>query len=559
MIRAATSRGVGGVLLALLAAAVGGCSTVPGLPGLGPQAPAIIPTNPTEATLQRSFIVDLGGYRDAERISWEFGDGSTATNLPIAEGRSIVHNYADGGTFLVKVHLFSAKDWINNRPSRRLAGASLPVDVLAPNQSPTALFDVEDVLDELGNLVSLAKHFDAGRSRDPDGVIQSYKWDFGDGGAAAGKSVDHAYSVSGRYVVRLIVTDDRGDKDTTTRTIVVNSPPVARFTYTADPADALRFTFDGSTSSDADGQIREYRWDFGDESVIEKGRIVSHKYTVPGDFTVKLTVIDDFGAPGSTTQTLDVTGTEPFVRSITPDHGVVDTTVTDATIDGENLESGASVRLTRGAITIEATSVTFTSETTLTASFSLSGAELGAYTVVVENPGGATASKGEGFRVVSSNRVRLTTSKGEVLFELVDDAPVTTANFLTYVEEGFYDGTIFHRVLAGFVVQGGGVLPDGTEKPGGHGPIVNEFSPDRSNLRASVAMAKVGGDPDSATSQFFVNLGDNSENLDNQNGGFTVFAYVIEGMDVIDEIAAVEVDADDRPVVDVLLISARRE
>lgn len=88
---------------------------------------------------------------------------------------------------------------------------------------------------------------------------------------------------------------------------------------------------------------------------------------------------------------------------------------------------------------------------------------------------------------------------------------------------------------------------------------MNEFSPTRSNVRATVAMAKVGGNPDSATSQFFVNLADNSANLDNQNGGFTVFATVVEGMDVVDTIAAVAVNGNDVPLEDVLLIRAERE
>jgi cyclophilin family peptidyl-prolyl cis-trans isomerase/chitodextrinase len=558
MNRAALFCGVSGLLLGILAVA-GGCDSIPDLSGLSRQEPVIIPTNPDDATLARSFTVDLGGYSNAERMNWDFGDGGAAVNRMIAEGQTVTHDYAASGTYLVTVHLFSAKDWAHNEPPRLLASASLPVDVLGPNQAPTAWFDVTDVVDELGNVLGLSRHFDAARSRDPDGTIETYKWDFGDGETGSGKSLDHAYAQSGRYVVRLIVVDDRGDKGTTTRTVLVNTPPVAQLTSTIDPSNAMRFTFDGSGSSDADGQIREYRWDFGDGSVVETGQTVVHEYTVPDNYTVELTVVDDFGATASASKDLDVTGSEPFVRSVDPDYGVVDTTVTDATIDGENFESGAAVRLTRGSNTITATSVTFTNVTTLKASFDLTGAEIGLYTVVVENPSGATASKDEGFRVASNNHVRLTTSKGDVLLELVDDAPVTTANFLTYTEEEFYDGTIFHRVIANFVVQGGGVLPDGSEKPGTHDPIVNEFSASRSNIRGSLAMAKLGDDPNSATSQFFVNLKDNSDNLDNQNGGFTVFAHVIEGMDVVDEIAAVEVDDNDRPVEDVLLIKARRE
>jgi cyclophilin family peptidyl-prolyl cis-trans isomerase len=155
--------------------------------------------------------------------------------------------------------------------------------------------------------------------------------------------------------------------------------------------------------------------------------------------------------------------------------------------------------------------------------------------------------------------VRLVTDFGDIVMELlVDDAPITTDNFVQYIEDGFYDGTIFHRVVPDFVVQGGGFLPGMIQPEGLRDPIVNEFNPANSNVRGTVAMAKVGGNPDSATSQFFVNLADNSANLDTQNGGFTVFAVVVQGMDVVDMIAEVELDGE-TPVNDVILIRAERE
>jgi len=135
-------------------------------------------------------------------------------------------------------------------------------------------------------------------------------------------------------------------------------------------------------------------------------------------------------------------------------------------------------------------------------------------------------------------KVKLETSMGDIVIELNEEAaPVTVENFLRYVEEDFYDGTIFHRVIPKFMIQGGGVTADMKDKET-HPSIVNEFR--LSNLRGTVAMAKLGGNPNSATSQFFINLVDNSRNLDRANGGFTVFAKVIEGMDVVDSIAAVK-------------------
>ena len=155
---------------------------------------------------------------------------------------------------------------------------------------------------------------------------------------------------------------------------------------------------------------------------------------------------------------------------------------------------------------------------------------------------------------VSNPRVQVNTTLGSFVIELLPaDAPGTVANFLQYVNESFYDGLIFHRVIEGFVVQTGGFRPDGTQ-PDTHDPIVNEFK--LSNVRGTVAMAKLPDDPDSATSQWFVNLVDNSANLDNQNGGFTVFGRVIEGMEsVVDAIAGVPVDGTDKPITDVVMTS----
>lgn len=137
-----------------------------------------------------------------------------------------------------------------------------------------------------------------------------------------------------------------------------------------------------------------------------------------------------------------------------------------------------------------------------------------------------------------ATRVKLETSMGDIIIELEEEAaPVTVKNFLRYTEEGFYDGMIFHRVIPNFMIQGGGFATNLKDKPT-HPMIVNEFK--LSNVRGTIAMAKLGGNPNSATSQFFINLKDNSGNLDRQNGGFTVFAKVVEGMDIVDSIVAVK-------------------
>ncbi|MHC4637746.1 MAG: peptidylprolyl isomerase [Planctomycetota bacterium] len=135
-------------------------------------------------------------------------------------------------------------------------------------------------------------------------------------------------------------------------------------------------------------------------------------------------------------------------------------------------------------------------------------------------------------------RVKLETNKGDIVLELDEKAaPITVANFLGYVNKGFYDNTVFHRVIPGFMIQAGGFGTDSRQKQT-HAMIKNEFK--LSNLRGTIAMAKQGGNPNSATSQFFINLNDNSGNLDNQNGGFTVFGKVVEGMNIVDSIARVK-------------------
>lgn len=136
--------------------------------------------------------------------------------------------------------------------------------------------------------------------------------------------------------------------------------------------------------------------------------------------------------------------------------------------------------------------------------------------------------------------VEVQTSQGNFNVNLYDKAtPITVANFLNYVQNDKYNDVLIHRVVPGFVVQGGGVFFNDKQEPQlveANAPIKNE--PKYSNIRGTIAMAKQPGNPDSATNQWFINLADNSANLDLQNGGFTVFGEVIgDGMAVVDKIA----------------------
>ena len=138
--------------------------------------------------------------------------------------------------------------------------------------------------------------------------------------------------------------------------------------------------------------------------------------------------------------------------------------------------------------------------------------------------------------------VTFETTMGSIVIELFeDDAPITTKNFLDYANSGFYDGTLFHRVIPGFVIQGGG-LETGMKNKSGNPPIENEANNGQKNLKWSLSMARTS-DPHSATSQFFINL-ENNSSLDHtaetpQGWGYAVFGTVIEGFETVEAIAAV--------------------
>lgn len=140
-------------------------------------------------------------------------------------------------------------------------------------------------------------------------------------------------------------------------------------------------------------------------------------------------------------------------------------------------------------------------------------------------------------------KVIIKTSKGDITIELyADKAPITVKNFFSYVDEKFYDGTIFHRVIKGFMIQGGGLTEDFKEKPAKR-PIKNEAANGLKNKRGTIAMARTAV-IDSATSQFYINHVDNSS-LDHRNStldgfGYCVFGKVIKGLDVVDAIANVK-------------------
>jgi peptidyl-prolyl cis-trans isomerase A (cyclophilin A) len=162
--------------------------------------------------------------------------------------------------------------------------------------------------------------------------------------------------------------------------------------------------------------------------------------------------------------------------------------------------------------------------------------------------------------------VRLKTTMGDIVLKLdAEKAPVSAENFLSYVKKKHYDGTVFHRVIDGFMIQGGGFTQKGetlTEKETGKG-IVNEGKNGLTNDRGTIAMARTN-DPNSATAQFFINVADNAGLNFPSNGGYAVFGKVVEGMDVVDKIKGSKTRADaklggDVPIEPITLTTATVE
>jgi PKD repeat protein len=220
--------------------------------------------------------------------SWDFGDGSTA-----GSGESASHAYATAGTYTVTLTVTDS--------AGLTASVSRQVTVDEP---PTAAFAMITPTP----VPRRATAFNASASIDPDGSIGSYSWDFGDGSApGSGAIASHTYAVPGAYTVMLTVTDSAGLTATTSHQVTVDEFPTAAFSVaTATPAAGEATSFDGSASSDPDGSIGSYSWDFGDGSAARLGPAPSHVYSTAGEYTVTLTVTDGAGLTAATSHLLTV-------------------------------------------------------------------------------------------------------------------------------------------------------------------------------------------------------------------------------------------------------------
>lgn len=259
-------------------------------------------TNVAEGQAPLAVSFDASGSTDPDgaiaSYTWSFGDGHNGA------GASGTHVYMEQGTYTA---ILTVVD-----DAGALSTASKVITVSAPaNEPPTATFSATPD----SGVPPLNVMFNASGSEDTDGTISSYDWDFGDGSPhGSGVAAVHAYTSAGSYEAILTVTDDAQEEDTLAHTITVTSPgnaiPTASFTtepslnvaYASPP---VTMDFDANSSSDTDGAITSYNWVFGDGDT-DTGVTTSHTYNTSGKFTIILTVIDNQGAPASTTKSMTI-------------------------------------------------------------------------------------------------------------------------------------------------------------------------------------------------------------------------------------------------------------
>ncbi len=268
----------------------------------------------TSVDLKASF--DGSGSSDPDgtvaSYAWDFGDNATGT------GQTTSHTYAAAGSYSVKLTVTDNSGATNT--------VTKSVTVAKSNVAPTASFS--------STSVDLKASFDGSGSSDPDGTVASYAWDFGDNATGTGQTTSHTYAAAGSYSVKLTVTDNSGATNTVTKSVTVaksNVAPTASFSSTSVD---LKASFDGSGSSDPDGTVASYAWDFGDNAT-GTGQTTSHTYAAAGSYSVKLTVTDNSGATNTVTKSVTVTApttpTSPtvandtFTRSTSSGWGTADT------------------------------------------------------------------------------------------------------------------------------------------------------------------------------------------------------------------------------------------
>ncbi|MEM9718985.1 MAG: PKD domain-containing protein, partial [Bacteroidota bacterium] len=264
---------------------------------LAPEATFI--ATPTTGTAPLSVFFDATGSTDSDgqivSYAWDFGDGTTGM------GDTVSHIFTMAGTYTVRLLV------TDDSAATDSFLVSITVNPGVGNQAPEAIFTATP---PTGN-APLNVFFDATGSTDSDGQIVSYDWDFGDGTTGMGDTTSHIFTEAGTYRVRLLITDDSAAVDSFIVEIIVNpaegnQAPEAIFTATPPTGNApLNVFFDATGSTDSDGQIVSYDWDFGDNST-STGDTTSHVFTTAGNYDVRLIVTDDSAATDTFTLTLVV-------------------------------------------------------------------------------------------------------------------------------------------------------------------------------------------------------------------------------------------------------------
>jgi len=254
---------------------------------------------------------DATGSKDIDgtiaSYAWTFGDGTTGT------GVKPTHTYATGGTYNVTLTVTDN--------SGATGTVTNPITVSAANILPTASFTATSS--------NFTATFNASGSKDTDGTIVSYAWNFGDNATGTGVNPSHTYAAGNTYLVTLTVTDDKGGTGTMQQSVTVsNAPPTAAFT---SAAAGLTASFNGGGSVDSDGSISSYAWTFGDGST-GTGATPNHTYATGATYNVTLTVTDNQGATGTVTKPVTVSqgavtpfATDSFARTVTGGWGNADT------------------------------------------------------------------------------------------------------------------------------------------------------------------------------------------------------------------------------------------
>jgi len=258
-------------------------------PDLGCLLPTIVPYGCEEKDMGVGY--EGSGAGTSEACPLTAGIATLIASVTGTADREVVENILEGTADPVRT---TQINFIRNHDARfgngqvNAENAIKEAQLFAPDNQPEATFTYSPANPEPGDIVN----FNAAASSDPDNDIESYSWNFGDGGSATGTQVSYEYGEAGNYDVTLVVEDERGNTGDVTQTVKVQGPPEASFTVSpSDPETSQEITFDASQSRDPNNDIVNYQWDFGD-GVTDSGQVVTHSYDDAAAYEVVLTVAD---------------------------------------------------------------------------------------------------------------------------------------------------------------------------------------------------------------------------------------------------------------------------